>query len=260
MVALTSRSLIHNLNEIRRLEKNHFHRLGQGETKTVKACGSELESLALHYKTYVGSQRVGIDGGTSKTLEAYFSQVAEAMEHLEACLRHHPAGIHLIYDTYEHGHAAWSLDGGRRSADMNNVIMQLWHEGHAAQWFLPTGPDPSEGEAADPSAWPAQGSRAEELIQMSALMRRLAKVYAGLQAHRGFLNGSDQPGYDEKDALVFNLAELIKKKARPVLHTVEISTSIHEWATGDLNPPQARFLAAYQTWKNRPLPEAMKRR
>ena len=58
--------------------------------------------------------------------------------------------------------------------------------------------------------------------------------------------------YDEKDALIYNLAELFKKKARPVLHVVDIAALIHEWATGDPNPQQAQFMVAYKTWKNRP--------
>ncbi len=259
MVAITSRRLVHNLNEIKRLERNHFVRLGQGATKTVQACGVELDALALHYKKYVGSRRVGIESRTCKEIEDHFSSIADAMEHLHACIQAQPTGMHLIYDTYEHGHAAWSLDGCKRSADANNVIMQLWHDGQAAQWFLPESPVAPAAEAPDPGAVPLPGNRLEELNHLAHLMRRLSGIYQGLQDPQATADENGRPLFDEKDALVFSLAELIKKKARPVLHAVDIATSIHEWATGDLNPEPARFQAAYQTWKNRPIPESKRR-
>jgi len=249
MVAVTSRRLIHNLNEIKRLETHHFVRLGQGVTKTVKVCGGELKALALHYKTYVGSQRVGIERETCKDIEDHFTAIAEAMEHLRACIQDQPTGIRHIYDTYQHGHAAWSLDGAQRSSEANNVIMQLWHDGHADQWFLPE-PAPAPGD--DPGARSVPGNRLEELDHLGGLMRRLAATYQNLQGRVDSPGSGPTAFYDEKDALVFNLAELIRKKARPVLHTVDIATSIHEWATGDPNPQQGRFQSAYQAWKNRP--------
>jgi hypothetical protein len=168
-------------------------------------------------------------------------------------------GIHLIYDTYEHGHAAWSLDGGKRSAEANNVIMQLWHDGHAAQWLLPEAPVSGAEGAENPGARMVPGNRLDELVHLAGLMRRLSGVYQGLHDQQEPREVPGGPQLDEKDALVFNLAELIKKKARPVLHVVDIATSIHEWATGDPNPEQARFQAAYRTWKNRPLPEPRRR-
>lgn len=259
MVAVTSRALIHNLNEIRRLERNHFVRLGQGESKTVQACGVELNALALHYKKYVGSRRIGIEVDTCREVEDYFTNIAEAMDYLSECIQGQPVGLHLIFDTYEHGHAAWSQDGCKRSADANNVIMQLWHDGHAAQWFLPDSSAAMEPGGGSPEAKTVPGNRLDELIHMAKLMRRLSGIYQGLREQQGFQDELKQRLYDEKDALVFNLADLIKKKARPVLHVVDIATSIHEWATGDLNPEQARFQAAYRTWKNRPIPEPRRR-
>jgi len=259
MVAITSRAQIHNLNEIKRLENNHFVRLGQGETKTVKVCGGELNALALHYKKFVGSRRIGIDIRTCKEIEDHFLNIAEAMEYLHECIKDQPVGLHLILNTYEHGHAAWSLDGCKRSADANNVIMQLWHDGHATQWLLPDNPAAMETDGGSPDAKPVPGNRLDELIHLSKLMHRLSKTYQGLREQQGFQDELEQRPYDEKDALVFNLAELIKKKARPVLHVVDIATSIHEWATGDLNPEQTRFRAAYQTWKSRPVPEPKRR-
>lgn len=259
MVAITSRRLIHNLNELKRLEKNHFVRLGLGETKTVKACGVELDALALHYRKFVGSRRVGLEDRTCREIEDHFSSIADAMENLLACIQAQPSGLHLIYDTYEHGHAAWSLDGCQRSADANNVIMQLWHDGHAAQWFLPE-PPPARAlaeSAPDPGAIP--GNRQEELVHLANLMRRLSGIYRSLQDSQTSLDGNGRLHFDEKDALVFNLAELIRKKARPGLHAVGIATSIHEWATGDLSPEPARFQAAYQAWKNRPQQEPKRR-
>jgi len=259
MVAVTSRRLIHNLNELKRLENNHFVRLGQSETKTVKVCGGELNALALHYKKYVGSQRVGIDSSTCKDIGDHFNTVAEAMEHLHECIQDQPTGLHLIYNTYEHGHAAWSLDGCKRSAEAKNVIMQLWHDGNAAQWFLPEVAAALTLEDQSPGAQPVPGNRLDELVHLANLLRRLSGIYHGLEDHQELPEGPRRPLFDGKDALVFNLAELIKKKARPVLHVVDIATSIHEWATGDLNPEPARFHAAYQTWKNRPYPDVRKR-
>ena len=255
MVGVTSRRLIHNLNEIKRLETHHFTRLGLGEAKTVQVCGGELNALALHYMKFVGSRRVGIDTRTCREIEEHFTAVAEAMEHLHACLANPPKGIQHIYNTYEHGHAAWSLDGHQRSTEANNVIMQLWHDGHAADWFLPAlaAASPEDGEL-DTSLVPQ--NRQDELVHLAGMMRRLSGIYQGLQ---GLERGDPKLSFDEKDALVFNLAELIRQKARPALHSVDIATSIHVWATGDLNPEPARFVGAYRTWKNRPLQEAGRR-
>lgn len=252
MVAATSRALIHNLNEIKRLENNHFTRLGQGEAKTVAICGNELSALALHYKRHVGSRRIGLEADTCQEIERYCVRVAEAMDALHQAIRDQPVGLPLLFDTYEHGHAAWSLDGAKRSADAKNVMMQLWHDGQAAQWLLPGNADDRAGDK------PAAGHRLEELVHLSDLMRKVAAIYQGLRDQQGSMNDL-RPPFDEKDALVFNLADLIKKKVRPVLHTVDIASSIHEWATGDLNPERDRFRVAYQGWKNRPLPEARRR-
>jgi hypothetical protein len=255
MVAVSSRRLIHNLNEISRLENDHFVRLGQGETKTVHACGGELKSLALHYKHHVGSRRVGIERESCREMEDHFQSVAEAMEQLHARILDQPPGLRNLYRTYEQGHAAWSTEGPRRSSDANHAIMQLWHDGHASEWFLA---DPSDLvvalEASD--GRPVPGNRLEELVHLAGLMRRLASIYQAL--HQG-ARGGPEPPFDEKDALVSNLAELIRRNARPVLHTVGIATSIHAWATGDVNPQQARFMAAYQAWKIRPRPESRRR-
>lgn len=258
MVSVTSRALIHNLNEIKRLEKNHFARLGQGETKTVLICGNELNALALHYKRHVGSRRIGIEADTCQDIERYCSTVAEAMEGLLEAIRDQPVGLPLLFDTYEHGHAAWSLDGAKRSADANNVMMQLWHDGQAAQWLLSSGPE-AGAPAPGANANPVNGNRLEELVHLADLMRKVAAIYQALRDQQGSQNDYRKPLFDEKDALVFHLADLIKKKVRPVLHTVDIASSIHEWATGELNPERDRFRVAYQSWKNRPLPEARRR-
>ena len=258
MVAITSRRLIHNLNELHRLEKDYFVRLGQGPFKTVKVCGTELNTLALHYKKHVGSRRVGMEGSTCREIADHFGGIAEAMDQLVECIQDQPAGIHHIFNTYQHGHAAWSMDGCKRSADANNAIRQLWQDGHAADWFLPQ-LSAAGAENSDSGTRQVPGNRLEELNHLAGLMRRLADIYQGLQSQQGSQKENGKLCYDEKDALVFNLAELIRKQARPVLHTVDIATSIHEWATGDLNPPQARFQAAYQIWKNRPQPEGRKR-
>jgi len=90
-------------------------------------------------------------------------------------------------------------------------------------------------------------------------MRKVAAIYQGLRDQQGPPNDVRKAPFDEKDALVFNLADLIKKKVRPVLHTVDIASSIHEWATGELNPERDRFRTAYQGWKNRPVSEARRR-
>lgn len=259
MVATPSRRLIHNLNEITRLETRHFVRLGQGEAKTATACGGELKALALHYKTYLGSRRLGPGARAYREIEAYFGRVAQAMDQLRACLQEQPRSLKLLLDTYEHGHSAWARDGSRRAEDANNAIMQLWQDSHAARWFAA----PSPGEDG-PGAAP--DNRQEELMQLAGLMRRLSGIYRGLQeqpqaqreasgeARREASGEAPRQAFDEKDALVFNLAELIKKKARPVLHTVGIAASIHEWATGEQHSQQARFQAAFQAWKNRPDP------
>lgn len=252
MVAITSRSLVHNSNEVRRLEKTYADRLDQGELRTVRACGSELNTLALHYKKYTASRRVGIESMTCREIENHFNNIAAAMEHLFECIDDQPAAIHSIFHSYEHGHTSWSLDGCKRSSDVNNVIMQLWHDGNASHWFLPK-----------PQATPRVGSdeaesrsvpenRPEELLHLAKLMRRLAKTYQKLKTQRGYQDLDGDGIFDEKDALVFNLAELLKRKARPVLHVVGIAALIHEWATGDPSPQHLRFMAAYKTWKNRP--------
>jgi len=251
MVGITSRRLIHNLNEIKRLETHHFTRLGQGEAKTVKVCGGELNALALHYMKFVGSRRVGIDTRTCQEVEEHFRNIAEAMEHLHACLLDQPVGIQHIYNTYEHGHAAWSLDGHQRSTEANNVIMQLWHDGHAAEWFMPA-LAAAQVEGEDPGTNLVPQNRQDELVHLAGLMRRLSGIYQGLQ---GIEKRDPKLTFDEKDALVFNLAELIRQKARPALHSVDIATSIHVWATGDLNPEPTRFVGAYRAWKNRPVPD-----
>ncbi|MBI1753582.1 MAG: hypothetical protein HY014_15905 [Acidobacteria bacterium] len=247
MVAFPSRRLIHNLNEIKRLETRHFVRLGQGEAKTATVCGGELKALALHYKTYLGSRRLGLDAKAYRDIEAYFGCVAQAMDQLRACLQDQPRSLKRLLDTYEHGHSAWTRDGSRRAVDANNTIMQLWQDSHAAGWFAA----PSSGEG-EPGAAPE--NRQEELMRLASLMRHLSGIYHGLQEQPQAQREEPRPAFDEKDALVFNLAELIKKKARPVLHTVGIAASIHEWATGDQHSQQARFQAAYQTWKSRPDP------
>lgn len=237
----TSRRLIHNLNELRRLQVDYFVRLGQGESRTVLACGSELEALALHYRQYVGNWRLGMDPATCGRVAQHFSEVADAMEQLQRCLREQPEGIQHIYQTYQNGHAAWSQDGVKRALDANHLIAQLWRDGHAADWFLPVAAGAEQ-----------PGSRREELVHLAGLMRRLAGIYQSLQGLRDDPEAPEAPRFDEKDALVMNLANLIRKKARPALHTVHIATSIHAWATGDLSPSPARFQAAYQSWKNRP--------
>jgi hypothetical protein len=251
MVAITSRIVIHDLNELQRLEKNHFGRLGQSETKTVKVCGGELNALALHYKKHVGSRRVGIDRKTCKEIEDHFSNIAEAMDYLHECIQDQPTGIHHIFNTYEHGHASWSLDGYKRPADANNVIMQLWHDGHASQWFLPGPVVAVEPESGSPSVKPVPENRMDELVHLANLMRKLSTIYRGLQDHSGAQDSHQRLLYDEKDALVVNLAGLVKGKARPVLHVVDIATLIHEWATGDPIPQHARFRDAYRAWKTR---------
>ncbi len=247
MVGITSRSLIHNLNELQRLEKHYFSRLGRTEAKTIQVCGHEFHALALHYKKYVASWRLGIDTMTCEEIERYFEDVATVMEDLLDRIRHPPVAIHQIYDTYEHGHATWTLDGSRRSSDVNNVIMQLWQDGHAGSWFLAkeTGPSSTE-DGASPE------SRLDELNHLAKLLRRLSKTYQGLKDQPGSHHGHRSMPYDEKDALVFNLAELLKRKARPVSHVIDIATLVHAWATGDPNPQQARFQAAFKKWKNRP--------
>ncbi|WLT30979.1 hypothetical protein [Geothrix sp. PMB-07] len=252
MVAIPSRRLIHNLNEIQRLETRHFVRLGQGEAKTATVCGGELKALALHYKTYLGSRRLGLDARAYQDIEAYFGRVAQAMDQLLDCLQDQPRGLRLVLDTYEHGHSAWTLDGSRRTVDANNAIRQLWQDGHAAEWFLT--PSSCEGEPVAGVSGRGPENRQEELRHLTNLMHRLSGIYRGLQEQPQARRDEARPPFDEKDALVFNLAELIKKKARPVLHTVGIATLIHEWATGDQHPQQARFQAAYQSWKNRPDP------
>jgi hypothetical protein len=83
-------------------------------------------------------------------------------------------------------------------------------------------------------------------------MRRLSKTYQELKEQQGSMDSHKNKLYDEKDALVFNLAELVKKKARPVSHVIDIATMTHEWATGDPNSQQARFLVAFKKWKDRP--------
>jgi hypothetical protein len=259
MVALTSRRLIHNLNEIRLLESDYFVRLGKGPFKTAKVCGSELNALALHYKKHVGSRRLGMGSGTCREIADHFNRVAEAMDHLFECIQVQPPGIQTIFKTYEHGHAAWSLDGCKRSSDAKNIVMQLWHDGHASDWFLPE-PPPAEAEGTILGVRPIPLNRLDELNHLAGLMRQLSDIYLGLQDQQRNQPVSRIPFYDEKDALVFNLAELIRKQARPGLHTVEIATSIHAWATGDLNPPQARFQAAYQNWKERPRPATSRSR
>jgi hypothetical protein len=252
MVAVSSRRLIHNLNEIRRLETDHFVRLDRGEAKTVHACGGELKALALHYKHHVGSRRLGIERRTCQDMEEHFRSVAEAMESLHACILDQPPGLRNLFRTYEQGHASWTVEGPHRSSDANHEIMQLWHDGHASEWFLA---EPA-GSSEPVDDRPIPGNRLEELAHLAGLMRHLASIYQGLQEGQG---GSQEPPFDEKDALVANLAELIKKKARPVLHTVGIAASIHEWATGEVNPQQVRFMAAYQAWKIRPRPEPRRR-
>ena len=212
-------------------------------------CGHELNALALHYKRHVGSRRIGVEMDTCQEIERYCTSVAAAMDALHEAIRDQPVGLPLLFDTYEHGHTAWSMDGCKRSADANNVMMQLWHDSQAAQWLLP-------GNAGDKTG---AGSRLEELVHMPDLMRKVAAIYQGLRDQQDSQNHVKKPPFDEKDALVFNLADLIKKKVRPVLHTVDIASSIHEWATGELNPKRDRFRAAYQGWKNRPLPEARRR-
>jgi hypothetical protein len=252
MVAVTSRSMVHNLNELKRLERNHFDHLGESEAKTVKACGHELNTLALHYKKHIASRRVGIDSMTCKEVESYFNKIAMAMEHLFDCIQEPPMAIHDIYHTYEHGHALWSLDGGKRASDANNVITQGWHDGNAAQWFLPKPlAAPPTGDGSN-GAQAAPENRLEELAHLAKLMRRLSKIYQGLGNQGGAQEETRSILYDEKDALVFNLAELFKKKARPVRHAVDIATMIHQWASGDPNPQHFRFMAAYRTWKTRP--------
>ncbi len=252
MTAL-SRRLIHNLNELRQLQADYFVRLGQGEARTVQACGGELEVLALHYKRYVGTWRLGMDAATCRDIEQHFSRVAGAMEQLHRCLQEQPEGIHHIYQSYQNGHAAWSLDGEKRASDANHLIAQLWRDGHAAEWFLPHPPAGAGEAGAGPS------NRPEELLHLAGLLRRLAGIYQALQGPGPVREAPEAPRFDEKDALVSNLADLIRKKARPVLHTVGIATSIHAWATGDLNPSPTRFQTAYQTWKNRPRPEPRRR-
>ncbi len=252
MVAITSRSVIHNLNEIKRLEKNYFDRLGQSEAKTIKVCGPELNALALHYKRYVASRRLGMDEMTCVEIENYFNNIATAMDNLLGCIKDKPMAIHHIYNSYEHGHTSWSLNGCKRSSDMNNVIMQLWHDGNASHWFLPKKHAALGDESGNTSVKPIAENRQDELIHLIKLMRRLSKIYQGLKNKRGSQGVDGILPFDEKDALVFNLAELVKKKARPVLHVIDIATSIHEWATGDPNPQHVRFLAAYKTWKDRP--------
>jgi len=254
MVAITSRRLIHNLNEIRRLESDYFVRLGKGPFKTVEVCGSELNALALHYKKHVGSRRVGMGSGTCREIADYFNSIAEAMDQLFQCIQDQPPGIENIFRTYEHGHAAWTLDDFKRSSDSNNLVMQLWHDGHASDWFLPEPPVRAEVEGTNGDARPVPVNRLDELDHLAGLMRHLAGIYQGLQNRREGQPEARKPSFDEKDAPVFNLAELIRKQARPGLHTIEIATSIHEWATGDLHPPKVRFQAAYQFWKERPRP------
>ena len=252
MVAVTSRSLIHNLNEIKRLEKNYFDRLGKNETKTIKVCGPELNALALYYKNYVASRRLGIDEMTCREIENYFNNIATAMNNLLECINDRPMEIHHIYNSYEHGHTSWSLDGCRRSSDINNVIMQLWHDGNAPYWFLPE-KHPALGTGdGSVNARAIPENRLDELVNLVKLMRRLSQIYQGLKNRHSSHIGDKNIPFDEKDALVFNVAELVKKKARPVLHAIDISTLIHEWATGEPNPQQARFVAAYMKWKNRP--------
>jgi hypothetical protein len=252
MVAITSRSLVHNLNEIKRLEKNYFNRLGQSEANTVKACGHELNALALHYKKYVTSRRLGIDSMTCKEIENYFDNIATAMDYLLECIKDRPMAIHDIYNSYEHGHTSWSHDGYKRSSDTNNVIMQLWHDSYATHWLLPKRSAVLNAGNGITETKQTPENRLDELALLTKLMRRLSKTYQGLKTQRGSQADEKALPYDEKDALIYNLAELFKKKARPVLHVVDIATLIHEWATGDPNPQQAQFMAAYKTWKNRP--------
>ncbi len=252
MPAITSRSLIHNLNDIKRLEKDYFDRLGQSQTKTIKVCGHELNSLALHYKKFVASRRVGIDEMTCKEIENYFNNIATAMNNLLECIQDQPMEIYHIYNSYEHGHTSWSLSGSKRSSDINNIIMQLWHDGNASSWFLPQKHAALDIGNESASARSVHGNRIDELVHLANLMRRLSNIYQRLKNKHHSLEGNKIILYDEKDALIINLAELLKKKARPVLHVVDIATSIHEWATGDPNPQQALFTAAYKKWKNRP--------
>lgn len=254
-MAALSRRLMHNLNELRRLQSDYFTRLGRVEVTTVQACGTELDALALYYKGYVGAHRVGPDPATCRELEQHFSQVAEAMEHLRHCLRNQPAGIQAIYQSYQAGHTPWSLDGAQRASDVNHLIAQLWREGRAAAWFLP----PEPAEAATPEAEAPADDRLGELRVLAGLMRRLAGIYDGLAGPEPFGGDPQAPRFDERDALVSNLADLIRKKARPGLHAVGIATSIHAWATGDLNPSPARFQDAYQGWKARHRPEPRRR-
>jgi hypothetical protein len=251
MVESSPRRAVHNSNEIKRLEKNYFDRLGHSETKTIKICGHELNALALYYKNYVSSRRLGIEAMTCGEIENYFDDIAAAMDNLLSCIRDPPMAIHHIYNSYEHGHASWSMDGCKRSSDVNNVIMQLWHDGNAACWFLPKKSITGGEENGSNNIGSIPEHRLDELIHLARLMRRLSKIYQELKNQRGSLDGDKNAPYDEKDALVFNLAELFKKKARPVLHVIDIATLIHEWATGDPNPQQARFKASYKMWKNR---------
>jgi hypothetical protein len=185
MAAITSRSVIHNLNELERLEKRYFVRLEPSATKTVKACGHELRSLALYYKKYVVSRRVGIDTMTCEEIEHYFNNIASAMDHLLGCIRNPPLAIHHIYHSYEHGHAAWSLDGGKRSSDVNNLIMQSWHDGHVGSWFLTKNAAKAgtDNDNADAKAMPE--NRLCELDHLAQLMRRLSKTYQELKRTAG---------------------------------------------------------------------------
>lgn len=244
MVGPTSRRLIHRLNELKRLERNHFARLVDAEAKTAQRCGSELRDLALHYRAFVSARRLGLEARTCGELAAHFRSVAEAMAHLQGCLSHPPPGLTHILETYEHGHAAWTLDGHRRASDVDHAIMQLWRDGQAAAWFLPAaGADSPTDRAPNPPI------RQAELETLGHLMGQLAEVYQRLESLAPL--GRETPG-EAKQALVFSLADLIRRKARPALHTVGIATSIHQWATGDPSPEPGPFLSAYQSWKQRP--------
>lgn len=241
MVGPTSRRLIHSLNELKRLERHHFAGLAAGEAKTAQTCGPELRDLALHYRTFVSARRLGPEARTCGEIAAHFRAVAEAMAHLHGCLSQPPPGLRTLLDTYQHGHAAWTLDGSRRAGDVDHAVMQLWRDGQAAAWFLPEPPAPGLAGSAP--------NRQDELATLGALMAQLAEVYQRLETLAP--RGRETPG-EAKEALVFSLADLIRRKARPVLHTVGIATRIHQWATGDPNPAPDPFQAAYRTWKQRP--------
>jgi hypothetical protein len=206
----------------------------------------------MYYRNYITSSRVGLDAKTCREIERYFANIATAMDELLSAIIDPPLAAQVIFKGYEHAHASWSMDWGKPSQSTNDVMMQLWHHGNAGSWFLSEENTPWDpGDGSQP-ARKAVEYRVDELVHLAKLMRRLSQTYQGMTDQQASQTSLKIPAFDEKDALVFNLADLVKKKGRSVQHVVGIATAIHEWATGDPTLQLAQFKVAFRKWKNRP--------